>query len=224
VTIAAVVTAAGLGTRLGYAVPKALVPVSGRPLVSHALDRVTRIASLVVVTAAPGHEQAFADAVADHALIVTGGDTRQESVWAGLQALLEAGLSDDDVVLVHDAARAFMPAAAMREAVAAVEAGADAAIPVIPIVDTLVTAPAADGTYGSGVDREGLRAVQTPQVFRAGVLLAAHRAATSATATDDATLVRELGHRVVATQGHPWGLKITHEGDLALATFIAEHS
>ncbi len=68
------------------------------------------------------------------------------------------------------------------------------------------------------------RAVQTPQVFRATVLAAAHEAGAGRAATDDATLVRELGLRVVATEGHPWGFKVTHAGDLALATFIAEHS
>ena len=223
-TIAAVVTAAGLGTRLGYAVPKALVPVAGRPLLAHALDRVTRIADVTIVTATAGHERDFADAVEGRARIVTGGDSRQSSVWAGLQALLADGLAESDVVMVHDAARAFMPTGAMREAVAAVEAGADAAVPVVPIVDTLVTAPLADGTYGQGVDRDGLRAVQTPQVFRVGALVAAHRAAPTATATDDAMLVRALGHSVVATEGHPWGLKVTHEADLALAAFIAEQS
>ena len=72
--------------------------------------------------------------------------------------------------------------------------------------------------------RGTVRAVQTPQVFRARVLIAAHEASVGREATDDAALVRELGYRVVATDGHPWGLKVTHAGDLALATFIAENS
>ena len=86
-------------------------------------------------------------------------------------------MAPDDIVLVHDAARAFMPTAAMREAVAAVEAGADAAVPVVPLVDTLVTAPDDDDEYGYPVDRGNFRAVQTPQVFRASALVAAHEAA-----------------------------------------------
>jgi len=224
VTIAAVVTAAGLGTRLGFSRPKALVEVAGRPLVAHALDRVLHLASTAVVTAVPTEIPSFEAAVQGRADVVAGGDTRQDSVWAGLQALMARGIGAGDIVLIHDAARAFMPTAAMREAVAAVEAGADAAVPVVPVVDTLVTAPAADGAYGTGVDRDGLRAVQTPQVFRVSALVAAHEAGQGRDATDDATLVRELGQRVVATEGHPWGLKVTHAGDLALAAFIAENS
>jgi 2-C-methyl-D-erythritol 4-phosphate cytidylyltransferase len=225
VTITAVVTAAGRGTRLGSATPKALVEVAGRPLLSHALDRIAPLASRIVVTAVPEQLAAFTAAVAGRADVVAGGDSRQASVWAGLSRLAESGgLDADDIVLVHDAARAFMPTRAMREAVAAVEGGADAAVPVVPVVDTLVAAPGAFGEYGRGVDRDSVRAVQTPQVFRARVLVAAHEASAGREATDDAALVRELGYRVVATDGHPWGLKVTHAGDLALAAFIAENS
>ncbi len=223
-TVSAVITAAGMGARLGFALPKALVPVAGRPLVAHALDRVVPIASRIVVTAVPEYLDAFIDAVDGRADVVPGGPTRQASVWAGLGALGSRGMAPDDIVLVHDAARAFMPTASMREAIVAVEAGADAAIPLVPVVDTLVTAPGDDDGYGQPVDRDQFRAVQTPQVFRAKALIAAHEAASGDSATDDATLVRELGLRVVATEGHPWGLKVTHEGDLALATFISNHS
>ena len=86
-------------------------------------------------------------------------------MWAGVVALTALGLAADDIVMVHDAARAFMPTVTMREAVAAVEAGADAAVPLVPLVDTLVTAPNDDDEYGSPIDRGDFRAVQTPQVF-----------------------------------------------------------
>jgi len=224
VTIAAVVTAAGRGTRMGGATPKALVHVAGRPLVAHALDRIAPLAARIVVTAVPELVETFREAVEGRADVVAGGGSRQDSVWAGITALGERGLVPDDIVLVHDAARAFMPTSAMREAIAAVEGGADAAIPVVPVVDTLVSSPGASGEYGEPVDRDGVRAVQTPQVFRARVLVAAHEAGAGREASDDATLVRELGYRVVATDGHPWGLKVTRAGDLALATFIAEQS
>ncbi|WP_156155928.1 2-C-methyl-D-erythritol 4-phosphate cytidylyltransferase [Demequina phytophila] len=220
-TVAAVVTAAGYGTRLGSDLPKALVRVAGEPLVTHAVRRALGVASRVVVTAPPTHLDAFREALEGlDASIVPGADTRQGSVSAGLAALAPA---PDDVVLVHDAARAFQPEATMRAVAAAVEDGADGAIPVVPVVDTLVTAPGPDGALGDPVDRAGFRIVQTPQAFRASVLLDAH-ARGGAEATDDATLARALGYRVVAIDGHEWGVKITHAGDLALAEHIAVRS
>ena len=221
-TVAAVITAAGLGTRMGSTLPKGLVAVAGRPLVAHALDRITPLASVIVVTAVEERIPEFVHVVGGRADVVAGSDSRQASVRAGLDALVAVGIGGDDVILVHDAARAFMPTDAMRRAVAAVERGADVAVPVVPIVDTLVAAPSEDA-YGEPLDRDQFRAVQTPQVFRASALIAAHAAATrdGAEATDDAELARRIGLRIVATEGHPWGFKVTHAGDLALAAHIA---
>ena len=217
-TVAAVVTAAGYGTRLGSDLPKALVPIAGEPLVTHAVRRMALVADRIVVTAPATHLGEFEDALAGlPATVVAGAATRQGSVAAGLAALAPA---PEDVVLVHDAARAFQPVPAMRAAAAAVESGADGAIPVVPVVDTLVTAPAPDGALGEPVDRTGFRVVQTPQAFRAAVLLDAH-ARGGADATDDATLARNLGYRIVATEGHERGLKITHGADLAIAEHLA---
>lgn len=229
-TIAAVITAAGQGTRLGSALPKALVPINGRALVAHAVDRVASVASIIVVTAPAGFREQVSDAVAGGAVSVTvvdGSVTRQASVAAGLAALAAQGVGGDDIVLIHDAARAFMPAAAMLAAVDAVQAGAEGAVPVLRVVDTLV---AVDGdAYGAIADRASLRAVQTPQVFRARVIADAHSravfanpGAVGADAPDDASLAVAAGYRVVTTTGHAWGAKVTHEGDLALAAYLAE--
>ena len=231
-TIAAVLTAAGAGVRLGKNQPKALVHVAGRPLVAWALDNVCDVADVVVVTAPAGHEDAFAEVVGGlaHArttevLVVTGGETRQRSVYAGIHAL-DSRSAHPEVVLVHDAARAFQPVVTMRLALAAVDAGADGAVPVLPLVDTLVAVPDADGVMGAGVDRDSFRAVQTPQVFRWNVLRDSHLQAQhkGQEATDDASLAREAGFTVMATEGHPHGMKITTAADLALATHIAETS
>lgn len=229
-SIAAVVTAAGYGTRLGSDLPKALVLVAGRSLLAWALDRTLEVADTVVVTAPPTHVAAIWAVIdrevggATRVAVVPGGATRQESVAAGLAALVNAGITPDDIVLVHDAARAFMPVGAMRAAIAAIESGADGAVPVIPVVDTIVGAPGPGGELGELVDRDSLRAVQTPQVFRAAPLLDAHdgaRTPLGAPATDDATLVRNAGYRVVATVGDPAGFKVTLAGDLALAEHLA---
>ena len=216
-TVAAVVTAAGSGTRLGADAPKALLPIEGRALVAWALDGVLTTATRVVVTAPAANLDAFREAVDGRATVVPGGTTRQESVALGLVAL---DLADDDVVLIHDAARAFQTPDVAAATVAAVRDGADGAIPVLPVVDTLIGAPAPDGSIGDPVDRAAYRVVQTPQTFRAAVALDAHRRG-RADATDDATLARELGYRIVAVDGHEWGFKVTHASDVPLALSIA---
>ena len=232
-TVAAVLTAAGLGTRLGADVPKALVNVAGRPLVAWALDRLAASAAIVVITAPAGHADEFEAVLAAAQLahprtditVVEGAGTRQESVAAGVKALAGRAVQPT-VIAIHDAARAFMPAEAIDEAIAAVRAGADGAVPVVPVVDTLVAAPGADGALGDGIDRSALRAVQTPQVFAADVAVDVHRRAADDgfTGTDDATLARHYGYRVVATAGHSWGFKVTTPGDLALAEHVARSS
>jgi 2-C-methyl-D-erythritol 4-phosphate cytidylyltransferase len=235
VTTAAVIAAAGLGTRLGSDLPKALVEVAGRPLIAWALDRVADVADQVVVTVPPGHEAEFGQAISSvtdgkphlRVDIVVGGKTRRESVAAGLKALLGHDGARPSIILVHDAARAFMPVESMRTAIGAIQAGADGAVPIVPLVDTLLASPEEDGSLGAVVDREAVRAAQTPQVFRADALMDAHTRADEEgvdDATDDAGLVRRYGYRVVATEGHPWGFKVTVEGDLSLAEHVARLS
>jgi 2-C-methyl-D-erythritol 4-phosphate cytidylyltransferase len=158
--------------------------------------------------------------------VVAGGSSRRESVATGLKALMEHP-GGPSIILVHDAARAFMPVEPMRVAIGAIQAGADGAVPIVPMVDTLVASPDEDGTLGATVDRDMVHAAQTPQAFRADALIEAHRRASEDgvdDATDDAGLVRRYGYRVVATEGHPWGFKVTVEGDLAFAEYVARLS
>ena len=237
-TVAAVVTAAGRGTRLETDIPKALVRVEGRTLLAWAVDRIAEVCLDVVVTAPADQLEAFRLAVDEANLpkdvavaVIAGGETRQESVAAAVSTLM-AHSPQPTIILVHDAARAFMPAEPMRAAVGAIEAGADGAIPIVPLVDTVVAVPGADGSLGLAVDRSSLRAAQTPQAFRARALMDAHTrgaadresAEPGGEVTDDAGLVRRYGYRVVATEGHPWGFKVTIPGDLALAAYVAKQA
>jgi len=219
--VAVLVPAAGLGSRLGPGTPKALREIAGAPLLVHAVRRVCRAdgVACVVVAAPAGRAQEVRALVEPEVppdvtlLVVDGGPTRGESVYAALSA----APAEYPVVLVHDAARAFAPPDLVERVAAAVRSGHDAVIPVLAVVDTVKEVDA-DGRVVRTLDRTALRAVQTPQGFRREVLLAAHRAAGVANGvTDDAGLVEHLGVAVFCVPGAEAALKITRPSDLALA-------
>jgi 2-C-methyl-D-erythritol 4-phosphate cytidylyltransferase len=214
---AAVVPAAGRGERLGPGTPKALREVAAEPLLVHAVRGLwqSQRLDLVVVAAPAGMLREVEDllhaAVDGLALtVVAGGDTRQESVAAAVASLP----SDVDAVLVHDAARAFVPPAVTARVVEALLAGAVAVVPALPVPDT-VKQVAGDKVLAT-VDRTSLRAVQTPQGFRRDVLERAHAGAAPG-ATDDAGLVESLGLPVTVVTGSEEAFKVTRPLDLLLA-------
>jgi len=219
VTVAAIVAAAGSGERLGADVPKALVEVAGRPLVVHAVTRLRAAGCDVVVVAVPVQAfDAFA-AVLPDTTIVEGGATRQASVAAALELLPD----DVDVVLVHDAARGLTPSSVAEAVIAAVRAGADAVVPVMPVADTVKEVDSA-GWVRRTLDRSALRAVQTPQGFRRLILDRAHQGADTGDSLDDASLVEALGLTVRTVPGDPAGLKVTTRADLlTVAALVDEH-
>lgn len=214
-TVAAILVAAGSGRRLGADGPKAFVRVAGRTLLDHALDRIGGHSGVdrVVVVAPSSH---LGD-VPPATTVVTGGATRQASVLAGLAAVGD----DVDAVLVHDVARPFVPAAVISAVITALAGGAAAAIPVVPIHDT-VRRVHIDGTFAGIVDRTSLVAIQTPQGFDRAVLVAAHECGAHREVTDDAALVEAMGHDVVAVPGADEAFKITRPWDLAVARAVAE--
>jgi 2-C-methyl-D-erythritol 4-phosphate cytidylyltransferase len=140
--------------------------------------------------------------------VAPGGATRSASVRAGLAAVPD----DADVILVHDAARPVPVPEVWQRVRAAIAAGADAAVPAVPVSDTLRE------LGGGTVDRSRLVAVQTPQAFRAAALRVAH--AGEPEGTDDASLVEATGGRVVVVDGDPANIKITSPVDLALAELL----
>ncbi len=226
--VAAIVVAAGSGSRLGASVPKALVPVAGVPLVAHAVSRLLAGGcDHVVVVVPPGMVPQFHAVLAPTCpvplVLVEGGAERQDSVAHGLAALDTEPLAGASVVLVHDAARAFVPPEVVRSVVDAVRGGAVAAIPVVPVVDSLRQV---DASGSAVVDRAPLRAVQTPQGFEPDVLRAAHAAvaASGVTVTDDAAACELLGHRVALVPGSRDALKVTEPLDLVVAEAIAGRS
>ena len=222
--VAVVVVAAGSGTRLRGGAPKAFVGLDARSILHRSLLGVFAGPSAQVVVVVPeGYEgdaltdaRDAAGAAADLVTVVTGGATRQESVAAGVSALW----ADVDVVLVHDAARALTPPEVFERVVAAVDAGADAVIPTLPVVDTIKRVDDA-GRIVAGVDRSELAAAQTPQGFRRAVLEAA-LAEAAADHTDDAAVVAAAGHTVITVAGDAAAFKITTAPDLERARAIVQ--
>ncbi|MEH0934353.1 2-C-methyl-D-erythritol 4-phosphate cytidylyltransferase [Micromonospora psammae] len=216
--VAVLVPAAGAGVRLGPGAPKALRLLGGEPLLVHAVRRIAAAPSVhTIVVAAPAADVAAVRqllAPVAQVVVVPGGAERQASVAAALAAVPPG----PDIVLVHDAARALTPPALVESVATAVRAGHDAVIPVLPVVDTVKEVGADDVVLGT-VDRSALRAVQTPQGFRRGVLTAAHAAAGDPL-TDDAGLVEKQGVPVFCVPGSEYALKVTRPFDLALAEHL----
>lgn len=206
--VGALIAAAGSGTRLGRG-PKAFVTVRGRTLLDLCLEGLAGAVEEVVVALPAGTawEPAAGSGAFGRVAVVAGGRDRQESVTRLASASTAA------VLLVHDVARPFVtPLDVARVAGAAAQHGAATAA--VAVADTLV-----EEATGGTVDRSRLRAVQTPQAFARDLLLAAHRAAAAdgVTATDDAALVRRLGHEVRLVAGS-WLLgKLTDAEDLEWA-------
>jgi 2-C-methyl-D-erythritol 4-phosphate cytidylyltransferase len=218
--VAAVVVAAGRGERLGRAIPKAFVPLAGRPLLWHALQALGRAQSLdcivpVVGAADRRHWDALAPelaGVSGLAPAVPGGARRQDSVRAGIAALPP----DAEWVAVHDAARPLVRPADVDRVVAEAKRGG-AALLATPVRDTVKRVQ--EGRVVETPPRAELWAAQTPQVFRTAVLreALAKAEADGFTGTDDAELVERLGVRVRVVEGDARNLKITRPEDLPLA-------
>ncbi|GAA2950409.1 2-C-methyl-D-erythritol 4-phosphate cytidylyltransferase [Streptomyces erythrogriseus] len=229
VRTAAVIPAAGRGVRLGPGAPKALRALGGTPMLVHAVRAMadSRAVSLVVVVAPPddaGEVKSLLDAHAlperTDVLVVPGGDSRQESVKRGLDALPEGY----DIVLVHDAARPLVPVDTVDAVVEAVRDGAAAVVPALPLADTVkqvepAAAPGEPEPVVATPDRSRLRAVQTPQGFDRATLVRAHETVTD-DVTDDAGMVERLGLAVVTVPGHEEAFKVTRPLDLVLAEAV----
>lgn len=217
----AILLCAGRGQRLASQVPKAFVPLAGRPLFTWSLEAfhaAPGIDGIVLVGPVKTLRDLVAASGRESRKIVgwtEGGDQRQHSVARGLHVLPE----DCDLVAVHDSARALVTPEVIERALAeAREHGA--AIAAVPQADTLK-----QGTLGvitGTVPRAGLWAAQTPQVFRRDWLERAHREATEV-ATDDASLIEWLGHPVRLSLGDPLNFKITTAADLELAEAWLTH-
>jgi 2-C-methyl-D-erythritol 4-phosphate cytidylyltransferase len=203
----AVVLAAGTGARFGAR--KQFETIAGCSLVDHAVTAAAICCDAVVVVLPPGHMWSGPPVERS----VTGGETRAASVRRGLAAVpVEA-----DVIAIHDAAHPLAPPSLFRSVIAAVRAGAAAAVPVLPVAETI--APVDLNRLGDPIPREGLGLVQMPHAFRAEVLREAH--ATEPETIDEAWLLRSLGVAVATVPGDPTNIHVTTPAGLHLARRLA---
>ncbi|MBN1895235.1 2-C-methyl-D-erythritol 4-phosphate cytidylyltransferase [bacterium] len=221
-----VIPAGGRGMRMGGGIPKQFIPLGGKPILVHTLERFERCAAVdMVVLAAPGRMlDQTADLVRNAGMkkvtgIVEGGRERQDSVAAGLASLP----GDLDVILVHDAVRPFVTDEQIKAVIrAALRDGA-----ALLAVPEKVTVKEAAGRYVSSTpDRSRLWQAQTPQGFRADLFRQAVRKAMDERffATDDAALVERMGCRVKIVEGDERNIKITSPADLAVAEWILKEA
>jgi len=205
----AVVVAAGTGVRFGTL--KQYEQLGDRRVLDWALERTRAVADGLVLVVPPeraGESEHGVDAV------VAGAETRAGSVRAGLAAVPD----EAEVVVVQDGARPLASAALFQRVVDAVRAGADGAVPGLPVVDTVKVVD--DGTVTETLERSRLVAIQTPQAFAAGTLRRAHEG--GGEGTDDASLVEALGGRVVVVPGEDANTKITTQHDLVVARVLID--
>ena len=213
--VAAILLAAGTGSRYaattGSSIPKQYVLLAGQPVIRHAaqalLPHVTSIQPV-------GDTASLNEALEGLKILppVAGGETRQASVRAGLEALDELPEAEKpDIVLVHDGARPYVTAQVIGNVVSALEQH-PGAIPAVPVADTLKREK--DGVIDGTVPRDHLYRAQTPQGFRFGLFLDLHRGAASVSATDDAKLLEDAGFSVALVAGDEDNIKLTYEGDL----------
>jgi 2-C-methyl-D-erythritol 4-phosphate cytidylyltransferase len=228
VRVAAVVLAAGSSSRMSGR-DKIYAPLAGRPLLFYGLALFEECAEVdaVVAVAAPGSEKKLRRLASDYGFgkvraVVAGGAARRDSAAAGLAAAA-ALASPDAAVLIHDAARPLATRALVRRLLAAL-AKADGAVPAVPLVDT-VKQIGDDGAVESTLNRDALRAVQTPQAFKLAAVAEAYQAAAREgwDVTDDAAVLERAGGRVVTVEGERDNFKITFPEDFARAEALLSH-
>ena len=216
------IPAAGSGSRFGGERPKQYALLAGKPVLQHTLDALAanaRIGRIAVVLSPQDRD--FDGLIRPGAQTVAyrvGGASRAETVANGLNALLADGLDENEVLLVHDAARCCLPQSALNRLLDA--AGhPDGAILAVPVADTLKRADNG-GAVAATVCRDGLWQGQTPQLFQAALLRRALAAADLSQVTDEASAVEMLGRRPLLVEGDSRNLKLTRPADAALAAWL----
>ena len=208
-------------------IKKPYLDLVGRPILAHSLvvfQQCPLVDEIVVVVASGDEQECIRSVIEPYGIekvqrVIAGGETRQESVFNGLQNLV----SDTDMVIVHDCARPFITEDMIRDTLEAASKWGAATV-AVPVKDTIKEADD-EGFVTKTLNRHRLWTIQTPQTFRYDLLLQAHLYAhrNNIHVTDDASLIEELGnHRVKLVMGASENMKVTTSGDLAIAEAIME--
>ena len=220
----AVVPAAGQGRRVGGAVPKQYLEIAGIPILAHSLNRLAAVqqvdAIFVGISETDRHWQRLPLPHGMQVACYTGGQSRAETVWLGLQALQECA-SADDWVLVHDAVRPCVQVEDIDALISAVVPSLEGGLLAVPITDTIKVANQ-DSTAKQTMDRRMLWRAQTPQLFRFSVLCTALQAVAHdlESISDESAAVEKLGLNPLIVRSAERNIKITNSKDLQLAEFF----
>jgi len=223
-TVSALIVAAGTGERFGGSLPKVYADLCGEPMLVWSLwayDSLPEVTDLVLVVRSE-HVARATDICRRQELatpweVVVGGQRRQDSVRAGLQAMAQ---QPPDIVCIHDGARPLVTPRIITESIKRCRQYG-AAVAAVPLADT-VKSFSEDGVVLETLDRSQLRAIQTPQTFSYQLIVAAHEQAErqGLDATDDAAVVEAYGHAVVASPGSKQNMKVTEPDDLPYAEWL----
>ena len=219
--IVAIVMAAGIGSRFGGPIPKQVTELAGKAVVAVAVESLAAggcSRAVVVVKEGMENHVRFALAAAPIPVhFVTGGSSRQESVRRGLEFVdSHPVLSKASKVLIHDAVRPLVPAYVVADVIKALDDGATAVAPAMPVVDTIRQV---DGDTSTVVDRDTLRAIQTPQGFDRATITQCHRrmADDGVKVTDDLSCCELYDHQITLVEGSRAAMKITEPIDIDIA-------
>ena len=219
----AIIVAGGSGTRFGAELPKQFLELGGRPVLMRTISAFRGGFSDVIVTLPEGQMALWRELCERYGFavphrVVAGGETRWHSVKNALDSI--GDISGVDIIAVHDGVRPLVTAEVISRTVEAARRDG-AAIPVVMLNDSVRQV---EKGASHALDRSTLRAVQTPQVFDARVLMAAYGQPFESTFTDDASVVERAGHSVTLVEGDPQNLKITRPMDLALAEYLLNNA
>jgi 2-C-methyl-D-erythritol 4-phosphate cytidylyltransferase len=210
---AAIIVAAGSGSRFGSETPKQFLEINGKPVIAHTIERFEAAPSVdsIFLVLAPDFAATFDNSPYSKVMwVIPGGATRARSVLNGLERVF----TDTEIVVVHDGARPLVTVDEIESTIAkARETGA--ACLVAPVTDTIKSIRG--GEIAATLDRDILRRALTPQAFKIEVLKAAFENVNFDAATDECYLVEQLGHPIAIVEGSPRNIKITHREDLILA-------